>query len=154
MSRADDEAWMRLALDEARSAADHGDVPVGAVVVVGDEVVARAHNRREVDVDPTAHAEVLAIRAAAAATGSWRLGDATLHVTLEPCHMCAGALVQARLGRLVQAATDPRAGAVGSLDDLADDPRLNHRITVRTGVLADESAALLTDFFRRRRGGT
>lgn len=153
MARAEDEAWMRLALDEARAAADHGDVPIGAVVVVGDTVVARAHNRREVDVDPTAHAEVLAIRAAAQALGSWRLGDATLHVTLEPCHMCAGALVLARLGRLVHGATDPKAGAVGSLDDLADDPRLNHRVVVTSGVLAEESAAMLRDFFRARRRG-
>ena len=121
------------------------------MVVVGGEVVATGHNRREVDQDPTAHAEVLAIRAAARDRGSWRLDDATLYVTLEPCHMCAGAIVLARLPRVVFGAVDPKAGAAGSLDDLLDDPRLNHRVDVTSGVLADECAELLRAFFRVRR---
>lgn len=154
MARSDDERWMRRALDEARAATDHDDVPIGAVVVAGGEVLAAAHNRREVDTDPTAHAEVLAIRAAAARTGSWRLDAATLHVTLEPCHMCAGAMVLARLGRLVYGASDPKAGAVGSLDHLLDDPRLNHRVDVTSGVLGDEGGDLLRAFFRARRRAT
>ncbi|MBL9087425.1 MAG: nucleoside deaminase [Planctomycetia bacterium] len=142
---------MALALDEARAALVHDDVPVGAVVVRGDEVVARAHNRREADADPTAHAELLAVRAAAAALGSWRLDGCTLYVTLEPCFMCAGALVNARLPRLVFGATDPKAGAVGSLADVARDARLNHRLSVTSGGEADASAALLTAFFSARR---
>lgn len=146
-----DVAFMRAALEEAEAAPAHGDVPIGAVVVVAGEVVARGHNRREVDADPTAHAELLAIREAARQLGSWRLDGATLYVTLEPCPMCAGALVLARLPRLVYGATDPKAGAVGSLYDLVDDPRLNHRVDVTSGVLATEGARLLTDFFRTRR---
>lgn len=149
-----DRERMRLALDQARAAEAHGDVPIGAVVVVADEVVATGHNRREVDADPTAHAEVLAIRAAAAARGSWRLDDATLYVTLEPCHMCAGAIVLARLSRVVFGATDPKAGAAGSLDDLLDDPRLNHRADVTAGVLGEECGDLLRAFFRVRRRGS
>lgn len=152
MARTDDEAWLRLAIDQARSAESHGDVPIGAVVVVDGDLVASGHNRREVDHDPTAHAELLAIRAAARERGSWRLDDATLYVTLEPCHMCAGAIVLARLSRLVFGATDPKAGAVGSLDDLLDDPRLNHRVDVTSGVLAEPCGDLLRDFFRARRG--
>lgn len=147
-----DEQFMQVALAEAAAAEGHDDVPIGAVVVVDGEVVARTHNRREVDLDPTAHAEVLAIRAAAAALGSWRLDHATLYVTLEPCHMCAGALVLARVARLVFGATDPKAGAAGSLDNLVDDPRLNHRIDVTSGVLGDEGGDLLRAFFRARRG--
>lgn len=146
-----DEDFMRVALAEARAAAGHADVPIGAVVVVDGEVIAAAHNRREVDLDPTAHAEVLAIRAAAEVSGSWRLDDATLYVTLEPCHMCAGALVLARLPRLVFGATDPKAGAVGSLDNIVDDPRLNHRVDVTSGVLGEEGGDLLREFFRARR---
>lgn len=146
-----DREHMRMALDEARAAGDHGDVPIGAVAVVGSDVVATGHNHREVDADPTAHAEVLAIRAAAAARGSWRLDDVTLYVTLEPCHMCAGAIVLARIPRLVFGATDPKAGAAGSLDDVVDDPRLNHRVDVTSGVRADECGDLLRDFFRARR---
>jgi tRNA(adenine34) deaminase len=142
---------MGLALAEARRALEHGDVPVGAVAVVGDAVVAADHNRREELGDPTAHAELLVLRAAAAATGGWRLGDVTLVVTLEPCPMCAGALVAARVGRLVFGATDPRAGAAGSLYNLCVDPRLNHELPVTAGVRAEESAALLEAFFAARR---
>jgi tRNA(adenine34) deaminase len=142
---------MRLALDEARAAADHLDVPVGAVVLHGAEVVGRGHNRREVDADPTAHAEVLAIRAAAAALGTWQLSGCTLVVTLEPCVMCAGALVLARVERLVFGADDPKAGAVGALYDVPRDPRLNHTVTVTRGVLADECGQVLRDFFDARR---
>jgi len=147
-----DEEFLRQALDQAHAARDHGDVPIGAVVVVDGQVVASGHNRREVDADPTAHAEVLAIRAAAMARGSWRLDDATLYVTLEPCHMCAGAIVLARIPRLVFGATDPKAGAAGSVDDVLDHPRLNHRVDVTSGVLADTCGDLLRDFFRARRG--
>lgn len=147
----DDTAAMRLALAEAMSALDHGDVPVGAVVVRGGDVIASRHNERELTADPTAHAEVLAVRDAAARLGSWRLDDCTLVVTLEPCAMCAGALVNARLGRLVYGATDPKAGAAGSRFDLVDSDVLNHRVPRTTGVLADECGQLLIDFFRSRR---
>ena len=143
---------MSLALDEARAAARAGEVPVGAVVVVDGRVIARAHNRRETDKDPTAHAEILALREAARVLGDWHLETATLYVTLEPCFMCAGALVNARLGSLVFGALDPKAGAVGSLADVPSDARLNHRLPVRSGVLAPASAALLQAFFRARRG--
>lgn len=143
---------MREALIEARLAAEVGDVPVGAVVVdASGRVIARGHNRRELDGDPTAHAEVVALRAAAAATGSWRLDGTTLVVTLEPCAMCAGALVLARVERLVYGAVDPKAGAVGSLWDIVRDRRLNHRPEVIAGVLADETAAVLRDFFDTQR---
>jgi tRNA(adenine34) deaminase len=146
------EELMRLALVQARAAADNGDVPVGAVVVDGSgSVLASAHNRREQDDDPTAHAELLALRAAAAALGSRRLDGCTLVVTLEPCTMCAGALVLARVARLVYGAADPKAGAVGSLWDVVRDRRLNHRPEVVTGVLADESADLLRTWFIERR---
>ncbi|MEA2718025.1 MAG: tRNA(adenine34) deaminase [Actinomycetota bacterium] len=148
----DDEEMMRLALDEARAALVHGDVPVGAVAVIGGEVVARGHNERERRHDPTAHAEILVLRAAAEAAGGWRLGEVTLVVTLEPCPMCAGALVAARIARLVFGAADPRAGACGSLYNLCADPRLNHELPVTPGVRADECAALLADFFAERRG--
>ena len=148
--------WMTRALEEARLAIDHGDVPVGAVVVVDGEVVAAAHNRREVDQDPTAHAEMLAVRAAAAALGSWRLDGCSLYVTLEPCTMCAGALVLARMPELVYGAADAKAGAAGSLYDLVREPRLNHRVAVVDGVLADECGDILKTFFRaaRDRGRT
>lgn len=142
---------MGLALDEARAALAHGDVPVGAVVLVDGEIVARRHNEREAAADPTAHAEVLALRDAAAAVGRWRLDDATLVVTLEPCAMCAGAAVSARLGWLVFGAADPKAGAAGSLYNLCADPRLNHEVHLAGGVRSDESAALLTEFFAERR---
>jgi len=146
----DDDA-MALALDQAKLAAERGEVPVGAVVVVDGVVVAAAHNLRETTADPTAHAEVLALRAAGDALGTWRLGDATLYVTLEPCAMCAGAAVSARLGRLVFGAADPKAGAVGSLYNLAADPRLNHEIPWTSGVRAAECAELLEAFFSPRR---
>ena len=133
----DDDEAMGLALDEARAALDHGDVPIGAVVLVDGQVVARRHNQRELDHDPTAHAEVLALRDAAAARGSWRLDDATLVVTLEPCAMCAGAAVNARIGRVVFGARDLKAGALGSLYHLGSDPRLNHEFEVRPDVAAD-----------------
>lgn len=151
MSRSDDERFMALALAEAEAAARHDDVPIGAVLVRGGEVVAAAHNRREVDTDPTAHAEVLALRAGAAALGTWRLSDCTLYVTLEPCAMCAGAVVLARLGALVFGADDPKAGAVGALWDIPRDPRLNHRVEVRRGVAAEACGELLRSFFRDRR---
>jgi tRNA(adenine34) deaminase len=147
----DDLEAMTIALDEARAAARHGDVPIGAVVVVDGEVVARRHNERELTNDPTAHAEVLALRDAAATRGSWRLDDATLVVTLEPCPMCAGAAVNARLRRVVFGARDLNAGAMGSLYQLGADPRLNHEVGVTPDVRADECAALLTGFFADRR---
>ena len=149
---ADDERWMRLALAEARATLDHDDVPVGAVLVGADgALLGSGQNRREQRADPTAHAELEALRASARSLGSWRLDGATLVVTLEPCAMCAGALVQARVARLVFGCDDPKAGAVTSLWDLVRDPRLPHRIEVRRGVLAEECAALLGSFFRRRR---
>lgn len=144
---------MGIALDEARAAAADGEVPIGAVVVVGDEIVARRHNEREGTGDPTAHAEVLALRDAAAAVGSWRLDDATLVVTLEPCAMCAGAAVNARVGRVVFGARNLEAGACGSLLHLGTDPRLNHEFETIGDVRADECASLLTGFFGDRRGG-
>ncbi|HML24773.1 MAG TPA: tRNA adenosine(34) deaminase TadA [Aggregatilinea sp.] len=143
----DDLTWMRLALDEARLAAEHGDVPIGAVAVRDGEVIARGRNRREVDGDATAHAEMVAIREASRVIGHWRLEGVTLYCTLEPCAMCAGAMVLARLPRLVFGAFDPKAGAGGSVMDLLAHPRLNHRVEVTGGVLAEESAALLVSFF-------
>ena len=142
---------MLQALDEARRAEAHGDVPVGAVVVRDGHVIAARHNERELTGDPTAHAEVLALRDAAVAVGHWRLDDCDLYVTLEPCPMCAGAIVNSRIRRVVFGATDPKAGAVRSLYQVADDPRLNHRAEVEGGVLAGESAALLKTFFAARR---
>lgn len=142
---------MRVALEEARRAARHGDVPVGAVVVQMGVVLAARGNERELRADPTAHAEMLALRDAAAFLGSWRILDATMYVTLEPCAMCAGALVLARVSRLVYGAPDPKAGAAGSVMDLTNNPRLNHRLEVTAGVLAAEAAALLQGFFGERR---
>lgn len=142
---------MQLAIEEARAALLHDDVPIGAVVVHDGEVVGRGHNRREVDQDPTAHAEVLAVQAAAQQLGSWRLEGCTLAVTLEPCAMCAGALVLARVPTVVYGADDPKAGAGGSLMDILDDDRLNHRCDVVRGVRAEECGDLLRDFFRARR---
>jgi tRNA(adenine34) deaminase len=147
-----DDELMGLALDEARSAEAAGDVPIGAVVAVDGTVVARGRNERELRPDPTAHAELLALSRAAAALGTWRLSDAVLVVTLEPCPMCAGALVASRLGRLVYGAADLKAGAVGSLYNLCADPRLNHEVAWRGGVRAEECASLLTGFFAGRRG--
>jgi tRNA(adenine34) deaminase len=144
---------MRLALDEAARAPGHGDVPVGAVALRGGRVIASRHNERELRGDPTAHAELLALQDAAGATGGWRLDDVTLVATLEPCPMCAGALVAARVRRLVFGAADPRAGACGSLYNVCCDPRLNHEVEVTPGVLAPECAAPLTAFFAGRRPG-
>lgn len=146
-----DQRLMAVALAEAERCVTWGDVPVGAVVARGSEVLSSAGNQREHLQDPTAHAEIVALRAAAAALGSWRLAGCTLYVTLEPCAMCAGALVLARVDRLVFAAFDPKAGFVGSLGDLVRDPRLNHRLDVTAGVLANESGALLRSFFARKR---
>ena len=142
---------MRIALERARACLEHGDVPIGAVVVRSSEILASAGNERELRGDPTAHAEVLALRAAAESVGSWRLDGCTLYVTLEPCAMCAGAVVLSRLDRLVFGTADPKAGFVGSLGDLVRDPRLNHRAAVTAGVLAAESGELLRAFFRERR---
>jgi tRNA(adenine34) deaminase len=144
-------AFMRRALAAAEEAAGRGEVPVGAVVVVGDEVVSVAHNERETGSDPTAHAEIVALRRAAAALGSWRLTDADLYVTMEPCPMCAGALVNARVRRLYFGCDDPKAGAVRTLYTLLDDKRLNHRVEVVPGLLAAEGSALLRGFFSRLR---
>jgi tRNA(adenine34) deaminase len=147
-----DLAWMRAALDEAASAVSHADVPVGALVVDAQGLeLSRAHNRRELDADPTAHAEILALRHAARQRGHWRLDDCTLFVTLEPCAMCAGAMINARLGRLVFGASDPKAGAVTSLYRLAEDQRLNHRFEVVGGCEAAASVALLQGFFKALR---
>lgn len=151
MSVADDERWMRRALDEARRAPAHGDVPVGCVVVRDGAVVAAARNERELRQDPTAHAEVLAIRDAAIALGGWRLVGCTVYVTLEPCPMCAGALLQARPERVVYGAPEPASGAAGSVVDIFRDPRLPTRIPVEGGVMAVEAADLLRAFFAERR---
>ena len=153
MEREQIESFMGLALDEARAALEHDDVPVGAVVIRIDtgEVLARRHNEREITNNPTAHAEILAMRDASAALGSWRLDDCALVVTLEPCAMCAGALVNARIGEVVFGADDPKAGALGSRYHLLADPRLNHECDVIHGVLAEESTELLRDFSTSRR---
>jgi tRNA(adenine34) deaminase len=147
-----DEYFMRLALREAARALEHEDVPIGAVVVRDGEVIGSGHNEREVRADPTAHAEMIALREAARAIGSWRVLDAVLYVTLEPCAMCAGAIVLARIPRVVFAATDPKAGAAGSVFDVLGEPRLNHRPQVESGLLAGESSELLRSFFGPRRG--
>lgn len=147
----DDDAAMAIALEEASAAGSAGEVPVGAVVIVAGAVVAKAGNRRERDADPTAHAEVLALRAAAAALGSWRLDGATLVVTLEPCPMCAGALLSARVARVVFGAANTENGACGTLYNLCVDPRLNHEVAVDHGLRAEEATALLDDFFATRR---
>ncbi|MDJ0523719.1 MAG: tRNA adenosine(34) deaminase TadA [Planctomycetota bacterium] len=145
------EAFMEAALEEAQQAAEVGEVPVGAVVVHRGQVIARAHNRREMDADPTAHAEIIVLREAAEALGSWRLEECTLYVTLEPCFMCAGAVVNSRVERLVFGALDPKAGAVGSLADVPGDSRLNHRPQVESGVLAEPCGRILKEFFAARR---
>ena len=152
MSAADDERWMRHALDEARRAPAHGDVPVGCVVVRDGAMVAAARNERELRQDPTAHAEVLAIRDSSIALGGWRLVGCTVYVTLEPCPMCAGALLQARPERVVYGAPEPVSGAAGSVVDIFRDPRLPTRIPVEGGVMAVEAADLLRAFFAERRG--
>ena len=146
-----DEYYMRLALREAERALDHDDVPIGAVIVHDGEVIAAARNERELRRDPTAHAEILALREAAARLDSWRLLDTVLYVTLEPCAMCAGAIVLARVPRVVYGTDDPKAGAAGSVLDVLAEPRLNHRPAVARGLLAEEAAALLRAFFASRR---
>lgn len=148
----DDERYMRIALAQAATAVEHDDVPIGAVLVGDGQVLAQAANERELRSDPTAHAEVLALRAGAERLGGWRLPETTLYVTLEPCAMCAGAIVLARVPRVVFATTDPKAGAAGSILDVLGEERLNHRPAVVAGVLAEEAAELLRGFFRERRG--
>ena len=149
--RQEDEHWMGVALDEARAAAEEGEVPIGAVVVADGELVARAHNRRELDADPAAHAEFLAMEIAARELGRWRLTGCTVYVTLEPCLMCAGLMVNARIDRCVYGASDPKGGALGTLYDVSHNPRLNHEFEVMPGVRADEAAEVLRSFFRARR---
>jgi tRNA(adenine34) deaminase len=146
-----DEHFMRLALREATRAPEHEDIPVGAVVVKDGEVIGAGHNEREIRADPTAHAELIALRAAARSLGSWRVLDSVLYVTLEPCAMCAGAIVLARVPRVVFGTTDPKAGAAGSVLDVLAEPRLNHRPQVESGLLADDCADLLRSFFASRR---
>ena len=146
-----DELFMRLAIREAERALEHDDVPVGAVVVAGGEVVGAGHNERELRQDPTAHAEVIALREAARRLGTWRVLDSAIYVTLEPCAMCAGALVLGRVGRVVYGTPDPKAGAAGSVMDVLGEPRFNHRPAVEGGLLREECAALLVDFFAARR---
>lgn len=146
-----DEQFMRRAIDAAMIAEENGDVPIGAVIVHQNQVIGRAWNQREQLHDPTAHAEIIALTQAASSIGSWRLHGCTIYVTLEPCPMCAGALVLGRLDRLVYGCPDPKTGACGSLYDIVRDERLNHRLEVTSGVLADECAALLQAFFRQRR---
>lgn len=148
MSLFNDGAFMDAALEEARRALDHGDVPIGAVAVLDGQIIGRGHNRREIDGDPTAHAEMLAIREAAQHVGEWRLERVTLYCTLEPCCMCAGAIVLARIPRLVYGALDLKAGCAGSIADVLRHPKLNHQVDVFVGVRAAECAALLSDFFR------
>ena len=147
-----DEHFMRLALREAERALNHDDVPVGAVLVHDGEVLGAGHNERELRQDPSAHAEMIALRAGARALGSWRLLDTVLYVTLEPCAMCAGAIVLGRIPRVVYGTADPKAGAAGSVLDILAEPRLNHRPAVEGGLLAQECAALLVEFFAARRG--
>src|SRR5690242_5138214 len=146
-----DEYFMRLALREAARALDHDDVPIGALVVREGEVIGAGHNERELRADPTAHAEMIALREAARTLGSWRVLDSVMYVTLEPCAMCAGAIVLARLPRVVFGATDPKAGAAGSVFNVLEEPRLNHRPQVESGLLAEECADLLRSFFAPRR---
>ena len=146
-----DVQYMQMALDEARIAAEEGEVPIGAVVVHDGEVIARAHNRRETDADPSAHAEFRAMLEAARALGRWRLTGCTVYVTVEPCLMCAGLMVNARIDRCVYGAADPKGGAVGTLFDVSDNPRLNHSFRVTPGVCSDECAQVMRDFFKARR---
>ena len=147
----DDERFMRAAIGEAQTAFDEGEVPVGAVIVRGGRIVGRGHNQREKLHDPTAHGEMIALTAAASAVGSWRLDDCTIYVTLEPCAMCAGALVLSRIQRLVYGPADPKAGACESLYSIPTDERLNHRVDITAGVLAGEGARLLREFFAHQR---
>ena len=146
-----DENFMKLAIDQAKIAEENGDVPIGAVIVHKNQIIAKAYNQREQLQDPTAHAEIIALTQAAAALENWHLNDCTMYVTLEPCCMCAGALVLARIERLVYGCDDPKTGAVKSLYNIVGDKRLNHQVEVTSGVLADECGALLTEFFKKRR---
>lgn len=146
-----DMQMMQQAIAEAKAAREHGDVPIGAIVAIGEEVIGRGRNERELLQDPTAHAEILALRQAATAVGSWRVLDATLYVTLEPCSMCAGAIVLSRVPRVIYAATDPKAGACGSVIDVTGEERFNHRPEVLGGLLADECGDLLREFFAAKR---
>jgi tRNA(adenine34) deaminase len=146
-----DEQYMRIALAQAQIAEENGDVPIGAVIVHKNTIIAKAYNQREQLQDPTAHAEIIALTQAAAALGNWHLNDCTIYVTLEPCCMCAGALVLARIERLVYGCDDPKTGAVKSLYNIVQDKRLNHHIEVTSGVLADECSQILQDFFKKRR---
>lgn len=148
-----DEQYMWQAIEAAKIAQENGDVPIGAVIVYQNQVIGRAYNQREQLADPTAHAEIIALTQAAAFIESWRLHGCTIYVTLEPCAMCAGALVLGRLDRLVYGCDDPKAGACGSLYNIVQDERLNHRLEITSGVLADECAKLLQDFFRQKRPG-
>ena len=152
MTHCDDEGYMKMALEEAREAGLAGEVPVGCVVVRAGQVIGRGRNLRETRCDPTAHAEVVALRQAASAVGHWRLDGAAVYCTVEPCFMCAGALVNARVARLVYGVADPKSGACGSIFDVPREPRLNHRLEVRAGVLEGEALALLREFFESRRG--
>ena len=147
----DDESFMQLALQQGKQALALGEVPVGAVLVQEGEIVATGFNRREIDQDPTAHAEIIAIREASSKLRSWRLNKTTLYVTLEPCAMCAGTMIQSRISRLVFGTVDPKAGACGSIFNLLSEPRLNHRVSVHSGVLADECSAILQNFFQELR---
>ena len=151
MNLSDDEFWMRRCLELAQQAAQADEVPVGAVVVLDGQVIGEGHNLREKTADPTAHAEIVALRQAAQTLGHWRILDATLYVTLEPCAMCAGALVNARVSRIVYGCRDPKAGAVDSIFEIPTEQRLNHRLTVQGGILADECARVLSDFFKQKR---
>jgi tRNA(adenine34) deaminase len=151
--RAQDLTFMRIALEEAARAAAAGEVPIAALVIQDNRVLAQAHNCRELWQDPTAHAEVIAIRAAATAIGTWRLTDTTLYVTVEPCAMCIGAIILARISRVVFGAWDPKAGACGSVFDFTNEPRLNHRVEILGGLLEQESQALIQQFFRQLRTG-
>ncbi|MDO8357612.1 MAG: tRNA adenosine(34) deaminase TadA [Nitrospirota bacterium] len=148
-----DQGFMRVALEEAARATAIGEVPIAAVVVREGKILAQAHNYRELWQDPTAHAEVIAIRAAATALGTWRLTETTLYVTVEPCAMCLGAIILARIPRVVFGTKDPKAGACGSVFDFTDEPKLNHRVEVRGGILEQESQALIQHFFRQLRAG-
>lgn len=147
----DDEKWMRIALEEAEKALEQEDVPIGAIAVRNNMIIGRGYNKREADQDPTAHAEMIAIRQAAKIVGHWRLEEVTLYCTLEPCAMCAGAMVLARLPRLVYATTDPKAGAGGSIMDITRHPALNHQVEVTQGVFADEASEQIRAFFRMLR---
>jgi len=146
-----DERYMQMALEQARIAEDNGDVPIGAVIVCGNQIIGKAYNQREQLNDPTAHAEIIALTQAAAAMENWHLNGCTIYVTLEPCPMCAGALVLSRMDRLVYGCNDPKSGACGSLYNIVDDERLNHRLEVTSGVLADECSQQLQEFFAKRR---